>query len=424
MTEKLLQFIWQHQYFNTQDLYTLDNEPVKILHPGKLNHHQGPDFSNARIQIGDTIWVGQVELHLFSSHWNVHKHAADPNYQNVILHVVWKTDCTLLINFPEIVLQHRIPGIMLQQYVDWMNTGNAIPCAASLHLVPEIIWKAWEERMMVERLEARYNNLLDTLQRNQFNWEEAFWWRLAHLFGGTVNATAFEVMAQSIPFNLLAKHKHQYHQIEALLFGQAGLLERNFSEKYPQMLQKEYRFLQKKYTLTASTLPIQLLRMRPQGFPTVRLAQLAMLMHLQLNVFASILKIESLEALGNLLSVTANDYWNDHFLLDERTVFQQKKIGKQMVHKIIINAVVPFLFAYGKFYQKESIKEKAIAWILQLPPEQNKITELYQTANISCASAASTQAILTLHQTYCMHKRCLDCAIGNSILKRTIAIGK
>lgn len=417
MTERLLQYIWQFQYFNAVDLFTLEDEPLQVIHPGTFNTNQGPDFIDAKIKIGNTLWAGSIELHLASSHWNDHHHTGDANYKNVILHVVWQHDADLLLPFSTLVLHDKVSKLLLSKYNRLMLSENFIACEKMIHQVNELTWMAWKERLLVERLQKKAAVVLDHLKKNNNHWEETFWWLLAANFGMKVNSHAFEKVAQSIPVTILAKHKNQIHQLEALLLGQAGLLQGEFKEDYPLLLQREYRFLKKKYQLQKVEATLYFLRMRPANFPTVRLAQLAMLVHNSVHLFAAVKESPSVTAIKKLLNVTANDYWHYHYVLDEPSAFKKKNLGAQITDNIIINTIAPMVFAYGWYHQNDSYKDKALHWLLEINPEKNKITAGFINLSIANKNAFDSQALIQLKNEYCSKRRCLDCALGNRLLK-------
>lgn len=418
MTERLLQYIWQFQHFNQHNLLTEEGEILQVLHPGSLNTNQGPDFSDAKVRIGDTVWAGSIELHINSSHWKNHKHSEDKNYRNVILHVVWHHDINQQLACSTFVLQDRVAKTLLTKYAEMMHAGSFIACNKHVHLVDAISWVNWKERLLVERLEKRTQLIIALLQKSNNHWEEVFWWLLARNFGVTLNSSAFERIAFSIPVNLLAKHKGQIHQLEALLFGQAGLLDDDFSEDYPRMLQKEYLFLQKKYKLPKVKCSLNFLRMRPSNFPTVRLAQLAMLVHGSLHLFSKVKEAGDVKSIRILLQVTANDYWHYHYVFDEQSAFRKKRLGGQMTGNLLINTIIPVLFAYGQYQHDDSYKYKAMQWLEEIKAEENSITKEFKALGIESKTAFDSQALLTLKNDYCSKKRCLDCSIGNYILKK------
>jgi len=418
MNEKLLQYIWQFQYFNISNLFTQSGERVTIIHAGSPNSNQGPDFSNAKIRIGDTTWAGNVELHVQSSDWKLHKHAGDENYNNIILHVVWDDNEDLELPFPVLELQHKVSKILLEKYDALMQAPLSIPCARNILQVNEMVWANWKERLLVERLLEKAKMVLGYLGQNNNHWEESFWWMLAKNFGIKVNSDAFEKIAMSIPVNILAKHKKQVQQVEALLMGQANLLRGEFKDDYCVLLQKEYDFLKKKYQLQPVQVPLHYLRMRPSSFPTVRLAQLAMLVHQSQHLFSTIIAAENVKEVLKLLDVTANDYWHYHYLPGEAAAFKKKNLGKQMAGNIVINTVVPVLFAYGHYQSENNYREKALQWLESLPAEKNSITQSFTGIGLSLQHAFDSQAFIQLKNNYCNHKHCLRCAIGNSILKK------
>ena len=418
MTERLLQYIWQFQYFNPANLCTEEGEALQVISPGILNTNQGPDFADAKIRIDNTTWAGSIELHINSSDWNHHKHSADKHYRNVILHVVWKNDVNLHQPFSTLVIGDKVPKVLLNRYDELMHNSRFIACEKNIHLVDSLTWQSWKERILVERLEKRTGHIFDLLTKNNNHWEETFWWLLARNFGSNLNGDAFERTAQSISINILAKHKEQIHQAEALLFGQAGLLNDHFRDDYPKLLQREYQFLQKKYGLQQVKAPMIFLRMRPSNFPTVRLAQLAMLVHKSLHLFARIRESEDMETIRQLLQVTANDYWHYHYRFDEATAFKKKNLGEQMINSILINTVVPILFAYGHYHNEDRYKDKALNWLEGIAAEKNALTKGYTDLGVENKTAFDSQALIQLKQEYCNKKLCLDCSIGNKILKK------
>ncbi|GAB2810884.1 DUF2851 family protein [Ferruginibacter profundus] len=417
MTERLLQYIWQFQYFNKSELLTIEEEPLQIIHPGTYNTNQGPDFIDAKIKTGNTLWAGSIELHINSSDWKNHKHTGDANYKNVILHVVWQHDTDLQLPFSTLVLEDKVSKLLLAKYNELMNANSFIACEKMIHQVNTLGWLSWKERLLVERLQNKSLLIFDHLKKNNNHWEETFWWLLAKNFGAKVNSDAFEKIAQSISITILAKHKNQIHQLEALLLGQAGLLEQDFTEAYPQLLQKEYRFLKNKYQLQKAEAPLYFLRMRPANFPTVRLAQLAMLVHSSLHLFSSIKESQTVKEVKALLDITANDYWHYHYVPDEISAFKKKNLGAQMTGNILINTVVPVLFAWGLYHKENSYKEKALQWLTEIAAEKNAITKGFAALGIENVNAFDSQALLRLKNDYCNKKRCLDCAVANKLLK-------
>ena len=437
MTERLLQFIWQFQYFNRSELTTSEGEVLQVIHPGQYNTNQGPDFLHARVLLGEATWVGSVELHLKKSDWIKHRHEEDRNYGNVILHVVWEDDAAEKGNpqlskqkevavdngsvnersIPVLELQSRVAKTLLHRYSELMRSISFIPCEKNIHAIPDITWTGWKERLLAERLIRKAGIAETFLQQNKFHWEETFWWLLARNFGMKVNADAFEAIARSIPLSLLAKHKNQIHQLEALLLGQAGLLSQKFEGDYPNLLTREYHFLQKKYRLTPVSLPVHALRMRPGNFPAIRLAELAMLVHESSHLFSRIIEAASATEIRKFFAITANDYWHYHYQLDKETAFRKKSVGSSMVDNLIINTVAPLLFLYGSHHKENRYRDMALNCLMETRAEQNQITRGFVRLEIKIGNAADSQALIELKNQYCQEKRCLDCSIGHSILK-------
>ncbi len=421
MNEKLLQFIWQFQYFNKNELTTANGEQLVILKHGSLNDNQGPDFADASVKIDNIILAGNIEIHIKSSDWHRHNHTGDGHYKNIILHVVWENDVQINDNngrqIPTLVLQDRIAKVLLERYTMMMASPVILCQQQTLPALSELGWTSWKERLVAERLTRKATKVLAYLEQTKQHWEEVFWWLLAANFGMKVNSELFEQVAQSISVNILAKHKNQIHQLEALLLGQANLLEDDFEDDYAILLQKEYAFLQKKYKLQRITIQPDYLRMRPANFPAIRLAQLAMLIKQSTHLFVHVKELESVKELKLLFAVTANDYWHYHYRFDDAQAYQPKRLGNSTVDNIIINTIVPILFAYGSFTQQEKYKHKAIQWLTQTKNEVNNIISDWKEYGQQNLTAFDSQAFIELTNNYCINKRCLECAVGNKILK-------
>lgn len=414
ISESLLQFIWRYGYFNRQQLYTTAGEPLAILFAGNWNKDQGPDFTAAKIRIGTILLVGQVELHIRASDWYRHAHGPDPHYRHTILHVVWIDD--MPVDLPTLVLEPLVPAHLLQRYRQLLFQPSIIPCHPQLPALHELAWYAWKERLVVSRLERKTGQLLEKLAGLKTHWEELCWQQLAAGFGRKVNTLLFEQVALSLPISLLARHRNKLHQLEALLLGQARLLEGKPKDDYQQMLQTEFLFLQQKYRLARISADPAFLRMRPAGFPTIRLAQLAMLLHKREHFFAQCRQAGDWRDLIQLLEVQAGEYWHHHYCFGKATAKAAPALGSAMQQNLLINVLIPLLFADAHQQQQTARKERLIQWLYQLPAEQNTIIRYWKQANISARTAMDTQALLELYTQYCVNKRCLDCAVGNKIL--------
>lgn len=420
MTERLLQYIWQFQYFDRSQLVTDQGEPILIHHPGQWNQHQGPDFSGAQISIGQHRWVGSVELHILTSEWIDHGHSTDPHYQNVILHVVWEHNQPIPINVPVLELQHRIPKWLLQQYHDWMHAASFIPCANQWQQVSPLVINAWKDRMLMERWEEKYRKIMEQWKQSKGHWDELAWWLLARQMGGQVNADAFEQVAGSIPYSIWCRHRHQLIELEAMLLGQSGLLDLECKDAYPNELKTIYRHLKRKYQLQQPTVLISFLRMRPANFPTIRLVQLATLFKKQYRWMDHILAAQTLNEIVDPLTVTASAYWNDHFVFDVRSEHHPKQLGKGMRQQLVINVMLPLLFAHGTWLGNETLRSRALEWMAMMPPETNTITSGFVRHGWVNAHAGDSQAVLQLKKRYCDTRSCLSCAIGHQLLREFI----
>ncbi len=418
MNEKLLQYIWQYQLFNKQHLQTIDELPLSIIHPGYSNSNQGPDFLNGKIKIAETMWVGNIELHIYTTDWNLHKHSDDSNYNNVILHVVWDHDKDLHLPFPTIELKSLVPKLLLDKYNGLMNQHSFIPCENNISDVNQIVIAKFKERLLIERLQSKSILVEALLVSSKSNWKEVCWWMLANNMGGKVNGEAFQQIAQHTPINILLKHTHSLFQIEAILMGQGGLLIPNYTDQYPQALRKEYRFFQKKYSLIPPKVSIHFLRMRPPNFPTIRLSQLAALVKSFSILISSIVEADDLSVIKSLLNIEADKYWATHYVFDELSKYKLKRLGTQTIDSIIINTIVFLLYSYGYYNNIEHLQTKAIRWLEEISAEKNNICNAFEQLGIDNNSAFDSQALLQLKSKYCDDKRCLDCAIGISVIKQ------
>ena len=390
MREELLQFIWRFCYFKQSHLFTEAGEAIEILSPGELNTDQRPDFRNARIRIGGILREGPVELHIAASDWARHGHDGDLHYQGVILHVVWEDDGGPP-DIPVLVLQHRVSKLLLGLYEKWMNSQLFIPCERQLIQVEASVWKGWKEQLLLARLYQRAAVIRGWLEQNQQHWEETMWWLMARSLGLPVNGDAFEALARSIPLRLLARHRQEPVRMEALLLGQAGMLEEGAGR-----LQKEYQFLKTRHKLKAIAEPVLFSRMRPAHFPGRRLVQLARLFSDGESWFARIKEADSPRVLEEALRI--------------------KGLGATMKRGIMINAFVPMLFTYGWLRDEPDYREKALSWLREGETERNSIISNWQRLGVSAETAADSQALLELKKNYCKTRKCLDCAIGQTLL--------
>lgn len=421
-TEKLLQYLWLHRLFNIHDLQTVSGESLQIIFPGTWNTNAGPDFLNARIRVGKTLLAGNIELHLKTSDWIKHGHSSDQHYKNLILHVVYECDVTgadvLPPHVPTLELKGRIPGLLLEGYTRLMQQGGTILCAGQLDRVNELSWISWKDRLLVERWQQKTALFSGWMEKNQNNWAETFYVALARNFGLPVNGDAFEAVARSVPLKVISHHKHQLFEVEALLFGQAGMLDGSFKEEYPIRLKEEYLFLQKKYDLHPVKPHLwRWLRMRPSAFPSVRLAQFAALIHRSSHLFSKILETQSVKDLQDMFRVKVSPYWDTHYRFSQQAGFRKKELGKSMIENLLINTICPILAMYDRFQLKGDYLERAFQWMKTLPPENNRYTREWMKLNIANKSAWDSQALLQLTRQYCMEKRCLECMIGNKILR-------
>ena len=426
MQEAFLHYLWKLQYFDKTELATHGGQPLQVMAPGFANQHAGPDFQEARLRVEEVNWCGAVEIHLHSSDWLKHHHHTDPAYDNVILHVVWqhdreitRTDGTAV---PVLELKNRVADELLMRYkfLCTRQLSEPRPCSGTLQNVPSIIKTGMLERCLAERLHRKASDILHKLQANTGNWEETGSQVLLGSFGFKVNAAGFEALGQRLPLRILQKHADQPLQVEALLFGMGGFLNGTFKDGYPLALQKEFRFLKKKYF--GDVEPVnpalwKMLRMRPANFPAVRLAQFSAFFLAFPRFFSLFIELNKPAALLKMLQVKVGAYWQSHYAPDRETGSAQLCMGKQSAENIIINTVAPLKMAYGIYHDMPRLEEQAIELLAQMPAEQNTVIRSWKKEGVAFKTAAAAQGGLELQRQYCENHRCLSCQIGHNLLK-------
>lgn len=420
MQEKLLQFIWQYSLYQPGNLTTDEGETITVIHPGRYNTNAGPDFLEAKVRIGNTVLAGHIELHINASDWNRHGHQDDPNYQNIILHVVYNNDKHRVVsNVPVLELSKHIPASIIEKHSNFIKATAKIPCATQLATIKDITKESWLSRLLAERWEEKLVTWKELLASSTDDWRNLLYWRTAFNFGFKVNSVPFQMLAQSLPLNILARHRENLLQVEALLFGQAGMLDGEFTDEYPNTLKKEYTYLRQKYKLQPIAGHLwKFLRLRPANFPTIRIAQFAALVHRSLHLFSQIVETHTVKEIQPLLEVSVSDYWKTHFVFDEaQDKATDKKLGKSSVENIIINTIAPIQFLYASKHGNTQQQERALQLLDVVPPESNHILNLWKESNWKAQNAAQSQSLLQLYNNYCANKRCLDCAIGLTIMR-------
>jgi len=425
--EDLLHYVWKLQYFDFRDLQSTSGEALLIKHPGFHNFDSGPDFSAGKIKLGDTVWHGNIEIHIKASDWLLHRHQHDEAYDNVILHVVYENDTEIYRRdgsmIPCLVLKGLVDEAIFERYHYLSANRQWVPCENLVTEVAEIQKKIWLERLFIGRLESKSRKIQDFLKQCNYNWEYTLFVMMGRYFGARVNTQAFESMCRSIDLYTIYKNRNDLSQVEALLYGQAGLLSANFQDEYPKLLKRNYKHLQRKYKLT----PIEpatwkFFRLRPVNFPTVRIAQFAALIAKNQSFFSRLLEIEKVSDLDEIWEVKTNAYWDTHYVFDKEAKFLEKNIGITFRNTILINAVIPLIFVYGKLRNEAVYVEKAVSLMQALPAERNKIISKWKKLKFEVSNASDSQALLHLKREYCDRNRCLQCAIGHQVLKEDFPV--
>jgi hypothetical protein len=421
MKEDFLHYLWKFKKFDTLNLKTCNQEEITISNVGQYLELAGPDFFNAQITIGNQKWAGNVEIHVQSSDWYIHHHEKDAGYENVILHVVWNHDTEIYRSnnseIPVLELKNYVSTDIVNNYQKLLTPKSWIFCEKQLKEIPQFTLINWQERLFFERLERKAKPILDLLESTNSDWEAVLFCLLAKNFGLNTNGEIFLKIAQSIPFSVIRKECFEVENLEALLFGAAGLLDAEKEDAYFKDLKFRYFYLLHKYQIEKSCVePVQFFKHRPDNFPTIRLSQLANLYHKQQNLFSKISDLNSVEAIYEVFGVSVAEYWQTHYQFDKESPKKKKILSKSFMDLIVLNTVIPLQFAFAKSQGKE-ISEDLIAVLNDIEPEKNSIVEKFSSFGLKAKNAFETQSLLQLKNEYCNKNKCLDCAIGMELLK-------
>jgi hypothetical protein len=423
MKEEFLYYIWQYKLFAKRDLRTTEKQQITIVKSGIQNKNAGPDFLNGQVKIGAQLWAGNIEMHLKSSDWYVHKHEEDVNFDAVILHVVWEHDAVVFMKnnepMPTIELKNFVDDKLLLNYKNLIYSPQSwILCEKQIATLDQFLVDNWLERLYFERLEQKSIFIMELLQETNYNFETVLFQLIAKSFGLKVNGDSFLQLAKSIDFLILRKVSFDEQQVTALFFGQAGFLEKEVEEGYYQQLKKEYKYLKHKYKLhPIANEQFQFFRMRPQNFPTIRIAQLASLFFTHQNLFSKLMSITKKEEFYALFSFTIQGFWKTHYTFESESKKSPKKLSKSFIDLILINTIIPLKFVYLQS-RGAADKDEIIQLIRQVSSEKNSIISKFSDLKIVAKTALESQALLELKNNYCTKKRCLQCAIGNNLVRK------
>ncbi len=423
MQEDLLQFIWKNSLFNKFELRTVTGEGIKIIHPGFQNFDSGPDFFQARIQIADTLWIGNVEIHLDEKMWYQHRHHTDPAYNNVVLHVCLyangQTFTAAGNQVPVLELDARIEPSLLLKYENMLHLEGPIPCAHVLRNLGQLHWLHALDRVFTLRLESRYRDITELLHACQNDWEQTCYSIICASIGHRINKEPMKQLARILPYRILRKHQGNRMELEALLFGTAGLLHSSFKDGYPKLLLREFEYLQKKYRLISLDAGLwKWMRMRPFSFPTLRIAQLAAWLDQPDGLLRSLLERSPEENKAFGLQLEVSEYWRNHYRFDSESSVRPGNLAEEAFINLSINALIPIIFAYATQKGDAILLEKAMTWIENLPSENNKITRFFEICGRKADNAMHSQSMIHVYNHYCVHKRCIHCPVGQSILSQ------
>ena len=422
ITEEFLHYVWQQKAYDVRHIKLADGSKLDIINPGTPNYDAGPDFFNAKIKIGDTIWAGNVEIHIKSSMWFEHKHQNNIAYDNIILHVVAEYDKPVFRkNGEEIpVFIMKIPVYLKNNYTNLQSSLTWIPCEPSLKKMDAITRSDLLDRMAYERLQSKTNDVSIFYNDTNGSWEETWYRTFIIAWGLKTNKIPFMLLSKQTPYSILRRHAHNLFQLEALLLGQAGLLQIADSDEYVEKLLKEYNHLQKKYSLQPIEAHLwKFARMRPSNFPSIRLMQLAALINKHPSMVSELTQSSNIGNIRDFFEVQVSTYWLNHYRPGIISVKRSKNIGRNMLDLIVINAVAPFMFFYGSEHQNYNMKEFAHSVISELLPENNRIIRKWKDIGLESTNAFETQALLQLYSKYCTKKRCVQCSWGHRLIQKS-----
>ena len=421
MKEDFLHHLWKFKKFDSINLKTSNGEEIIIISVGQYLELAGPDFFNAQITIDNQKWAGNVEIHLKSSDWYVHQHERDSGYENVILHVVWENDTAIFRSdnseIPVLELKNYVDRETVLNYQSLLSPKSWIFCEKQIKDIDDFVLKNWQERLFFERLERKSQPIFDLLEKTNQDWEAVLFLLLAKNFGLNTNGEIFMKIAHSIPFAIFRKESFEVENLEALLFGTAGLLDLEKEDNYYKDLKFRYYYLLHKYQIDKTLVePVQFFKHRPDNFPTIRLSQLANLYHTHQNLFSKISTINSLNSIYEIFQITASNYWQNHYQFDKESPKKKKMLSKSFIDLIVINTIIPLQFAYAKSIGKET-SEDLILLLNEISSEKNAIMDKFSSFGIIPKNAFESQSLLQLKNEYCNKSKCLECAIGIELLK-------
>ena len=419
--EELLHYVWKHRIFPLNELTTTTGQRLEIIDTGLANRDAGPDFFNAKIKIDGVVWVGNIEIHTNSSDWFKHGHHQNPVYNNVILHIATCVDTEVHRSNGESIpqLQLDCPKHIQENFKELANTDQYPPCYRIIPSLPKLTIHSWMSALQMERFEQKNAHLIERLRYCNNHWEDAFFITLARNFGFSINADAFEEWAKHIPLRAIDKHRDNLFQVEAFFFGQAGTLSDPDGDDYYLKLKQEYKYLAHKFGLKPMDVTRwRFLRLRPNNFPHVRIAQLANLYHRSYGLLSQLMEKETIKEIRDLLRGGTSEYWTNHYTFGGYSPDCSKTLSESSLNLIIINTIVPFLYAYGIHRGKEKLCSRATTFLEELKPENNYIIRMWSECGLKVAHAGDSQALIQLKKEYCDKKKCLYCRIGYEYLKR------
>ena len=428
--EQLLHYCWKHRLLPLGELHTTDGRTVEVISPGLHNRNSGPDFFNAKVKIDGMLWVGNVEIHVKSSDWYHHGHDRDTAYDSVILHVVQTADADVATTtgqpIPQLLLS--VPAAVQANYRQLLATDHYPPCYQVIPSLSRLTVHSWMSALQTERLEQKTEAIRRRAEQAGGSWEDAYFVTLARNYGFGINGEAFEEWASRVPLQAVGHHRDNLFQVEAFFLGQAGLLEPDaiperhreqaLQEGYFTKLRSEYLFLARKFSLQPMDYKLwRFLRLRPQNFPHIRIAQLASLYHHRKTSLSALVECETVRQMEEMMGTHVTPYWETHYTFGSQSDPRGKHLSASSLRLLMINTCIPMLFAYGRHVSREALCDRAFDLLEQLRAEDNHIIRMWKQCGLEVKTAGDSQALIQLKRAYCDRRECLRCRIGYEYLK-------
>lgn len=419
MNDAFIKFVWQYGRFDKKNLCTQTGEPIEIISAGTPNPKSGPDFTGATLRIGKDLWKGGIVVQVDGGDWYSRQHDFNANYSNVILSVSFRNVLPASNiggrQIPTLELNGKIPAEFIDFYNDLMKSRSVLSCQESFNGFDKLTLIALRDRLITERLEIRSGEIFRILDDVEWDWDMAFYKLLIRYYGDGIATVNFKELSRMLNYEVLLENKQSIFSCEAMIFGQAGLLDGEFKDSYPKILQDQFNDLRMVYDLEVMD-PEAWNNSTPAAGPKVAqiLAQLAWMINNEELAFQHFL--EAAEPARMVRHVRHSFYWDDHIGFDQPVNGERPAPVNDPSQRLMINVITPAIYAYGKAMGVPDICLHTLDILHEMEPEVNRKTALLSSINLPIRSAADSQAGGHLMNSYCINKLCLSCPVGRLIM--------